>query len=125
MKIKVLYNFWKSILFTIIILYLSFTKPETFQGVPTFKSEDKLVHILLYVFYGLIIIYDYRKAYKNIISEKYFYIVCIAGPIILGGIIEIMQGTFFKPRSADWFDWFCDIGGILLAFLISKLIRKK
>lgn len=112
-------KYWKSVTFTIVILLLSFMKTSAFSGIPTVKYSDKIVHLLLYIFYSAVLYYDFRKS-----PVRTIVYVSIVYPIVLGGIIEIMQGTFFKPRSAEWIDWFCDILGALLGYFVMYLILK-
>ncbi|NDV46758.1 hypothetical protein D0T49_06830 [Paludibacter sp. 221] len=124
-------SYWKSIIVFIGILYLSFAPPSAFKSVPTFSNADKVIHFLMYLGLTAVLIYDSRKRNK---TGKYsysilFFIACIVFPIVLGGIIEILQGAYFKPRSASWVDWFADIAGVVAgwgaAHLFFKLKNKK
>lgn len=118
-------NYWKSISFTCLLFYLSFARPASFEGLNVVNITDKVAHYVVYVIYGILLIYDYLKDKKNDFSKKDFIFLCIIMPIILGGLIEIVQEAFFKPRSAEWIDWFCDILGILTAWLMYYFIKKK
>jgi len=53
------------------------------------------------------------------------YAWAILFPVLYGGFIEIVQGAFFPPRSAEWADWFCDVAGTLVGFFLAKLIYPK
>jgi len=112
-------------LFTLLLFYLSFARPASFTDINVVNITDKTAHYLVYVAYGIILIYDYFKSTVSNFSIKTFMFVCILSPIILGGLIEIVQETFFKPRSAEWVDWLCDILGILTAWLLFYLIKTK
>jgi len=127
MKInKFLRTYWKSILIISGILYLSFAPPSTFKGVPTFENEDKLVHIIMYGGLTCVLIFDFRLYVRNNpMSSLAFIFICILTPIILGGLVEILQPMYFAPRTADWFDWFSDITGVSLGWLAMKLIVLK
>lgn len=122
---KTIITFWKSISFTMLIFYLSFARPASFTDINVVNLTDKTAHYLVYVAYGLILIYDYFKFSASSFSLKIFLGVCILTPIVLGGLIEIAQETFFKPRSAEWVDWLCDILGILTAWLVFYFIKTK
>lgn len=43
-------------------------------------------------------------------------------PAFYGGLMEILQGLYFPPRTAEWGDWFADVIGAVLAYLLSLLI---
>ena len=124
MKIKkFLGTYWKSILIISGILYLSFAPPSTFKGVPSFENEDKLVHIIMYGGLTCVLIFDFRKyAKKYQLSTLAFILICLLTPVILGGVVEILQPMYFAPRTAEWLDWFSDITGVLLGWLAMKLI---
>jgi len=124
MKIKkFLRTYWKSILIISGILYLSFAPPSEFKGIPTFENEDKLVHIIMYGGLTCVLIFDFRQyAKNNTLSSLAFILICLLTPIILGGMVEILQPMYFAPRTAEWFDWFSDITGVLLGWLVMKLV---
>lgn len=118
--------FWKSILIISIILYLSFAPPSTFNGVPTFENEDKLVHILMYAGLTGVLIFDFRRYAKtNKMSIVAFILICLLFPVFLGGAVEILQPMYFAPRTAEWFDWFSDIAGMLIGWTGIRFITPK
>jgi len=127
MKIKkFLRTYWKSILIISGILYLSFAPPSEFKGIPTFENEDKLVHIIMYGGLTCVLIFDFRQyAKNNPLSSLAFILICLLTPVILGGVVEILQPLYFAPRTAEWFDWFSDITGVLLGWLVMKLVVLK
>ena len=129
MKMKIIrfiLYFWKSILIISIILYLSFAPPSTFNGVPTFENEDKLVHLLMYGGLTGILIFDFRRyAKKNAMTIVAFIIICLLFPVFLGGAVEILQPMYFAPRTAEWADWFSDIAGMLIGWTGVRFITPK
>lgn len=127
MNIRSLFShYWKSFIFIGCILYLSFTNPSTFKGIPTFENEDKLVHFLLYFGLTCLLIFDFRQGKKNTrMSTLTCFLVCILFPIFLGGAVEILQPMYFAPRTAEWLDWFSDIGGVLLGWITMFFLKEK
>lgn len=122
------FSYRKSILVTIGILYLSFSPPSTFESAPTFLHSDKIVHFAMFFVLTAVLIYEFIKRHKKKSQTRKFLLVCILFPIALGGVIEIKQEIFFKPRSGEWLDWAADIAGVLAAwiiFLIAKSVRAK
>ena len=123
---KIFLYYWKSISLITFILYLSFAPPSTFNGVPSFAYEDKVVHIFLYSVLTCFLIFDYRKyAKKNKTNTWLFALICLAFPIIIGGSVEILQPTFFAPRTAEWLDLFSDITGVTIGWLCMKFLIKQ
>jgi VanZ family protein len=52
------------------------------------------------------------------------FFICIAFPVVLGGVIEIMQKYLFPPRTCDLLDWFANISGILIAWILTSFYYK-
>lgn len=119
-----LQNYWKSFLFTFLLFYLSFAKPTAFKDVNVIHLTDKTAHYLVYVAYGMVLIYDFIKMNTQNYALRSFIGFCVIFPIVLGGLIEIIQESFFKPRSAEWIDWLADILGIFTAWLLMHFLRK-
>lgn len=114
-------NYWKSIAVIICILYLSFASPSTFKKIPTFTYEDKLVHLLMYAGLTFVLIFDFVQTAITNRKKLVFVLICLIFPIVLGGVVEIMQGMFFAPRSPSWIDWIANTIGVFLGWLSFKI----
>lgn len=100
-----------AVIWSIVVLILC-DIPMNTEGTPTFEGMDKLVHtgfffvLTVLLFYGKI---RQQKSYS-------FRIITIAKILVLtaalGGGIEILQLEVFTYRSADWWDFFCDMTGV-------------
>jgi len=124
-KYYILY-YWKSILVIAVIFYLSFASPATFNGIPTFEYEDKLVHLFMYGGLTGVLMIDFRQFARYFQTTVLsFILICLALPVILGGAIEILQPIFFPPRTADWLDWFSNISGVLSGWFLMSFITHK
>lgn len=97
--------------------------PVTLKEVPKFRFEDKLVHFALYFLYAYVLLRDYYN--NKILSRKRMVFQTIVFPIVLGGLIEILQVTFFPPRTAEWLDWVADTAGVLLVWAVFSIKGKK
>ena len=118
---KFFINYWKSIAVVSCILYLSFASPSTFDGIPSFNNEDKLVHFLMYAGLCCMLIFDFRLARNNQnIKLPVGYLLCLVFPVLLGGTIEILQPMYFG-RGGSWFDMTANVLGIASAWLFMNL----
>jgi len=125
-KIKlIIAKYWKSSLALFVILYLSFASPSTFNDIPTFQHADKVAHFLMYVFFVSVLVYDFRNDNVLLTSKFSYILVCLVFPIVIGGVIELLQGSIFRPRSAEWLDWLFDITGIVGGFLLMSALLGK
>jgi len=59
------------------------------------------------------------------LSKRIQLVLCLVYPILLGGIVEILQPIYFFPRSASWFDWLADTLGSIAGWYIMTFIHKK
>lgn len=125
--LKTALSYWKSILSVIIIVYLSFAPPSDFREMPKVNILffDKIVHVALYVFLTIVLIFDFRSHNKFSKNNSIYIVQCILFPIILGGCIEIAQDKWFYPRTAEWVDWFADILGVSIGLLITHFHKRK
>ena len=104
------------------IIYLSFfTPPKT--NINEISGIDKLVHTCMYGGLCLIIWFEYLRSHRSIHLIK----VCVWGiiaPIIMSGIIELMQAYCTKSRSGEWLDFYANSLGAVIAALIGfNLLR--
>jgi len=125
--INIFRYYWKSIFMVLFIQYLSFAPPATFERIPTpqLPDFDKLVHFLMYAGLTVTLIWDHKKHRKSNSNLQFFVLICIVFPVLLGGVVEILQSAYFAPRTGDWLDWLFDIGGVLCACIWMRLIRPR
>ena len=105
----------------IIIFLLSVINFSSVKNIPKITYSDKIVHLFLYIVWTFIILYETKK----LPSRKPSFPLLLIIPIVFGGCIEIIQQAFFPPRTAEWFDWFADIFGVIIGALIASNIRIK
>lgn len=121
-------NYWKSILATGIILLLSFMVPPRIHMLNQIEFKDKYAHVILYLMLSFILVWDTRRS-GNRRNDLKSILICLVYPILLGGLIEILQTAFFPPRTAEWLDWAADtlgtFAGIAVYPIISRLFCKK
>lgn len=118
-------RYWKSALVTIIILYLSFANMPGIPKKLMFFSWDKVVHLLMYFTYALVLMYDYFRGKEISYRRSFFFIICILLPVFLGTVTEILQGWIFAPRQTDFYDWVGNTTGIFIAWGVFAIIKSR
>lgn len=113
---SLLKHYWKSILTGCVIFYLSILRMPSLQQIPKFPLQDKLVHFIMYFTLAFFLYKDYTKL--KLRSKLNIVLLVIVFPSLYGGIIELLQGNFFPPRTAEWGDFLADVLGALLAFIL-------
>ena len=110
--INTLKHQYLAIIWAVLVLILCDIPVSTSGKLPLFDGFDKLVHtgfffvLTVLLFYGKIrqqLSYSYR-----IITVLKILLITV----ILGGGIELLQLTVFTYRSAEWWDFICDMIGV-------------
>lgn len=78
------------------------------------------------MYFGLTLtaIRDYSKENCEHKSRWRFFFLCLAFPLCLGLITEILQVAFVPGRSGEWNDCIANAMGILSGWGVSALIGK-
>ena len=111
-----------SICIIAVIVYLSFfTPPKTDMG--EIPGLDKLVHTCMYGGLCLVIWFEYLRSHRSINFIK----VCIWGifaPILMSGIIELLQANCTESRSGECLDFYANsLGAVLAAIIGFNILR--
>ena len=109
-----------AIIATIIVAVLSLTSVPKFDLGIKLKSSDKYLHALAYFTLSSV----WYFALQNKLQKNSFKILVILALIFYGIILEALQGGLTDYRTADLFDVFANIFGIVIATLLfDKLLR--
>lgn len=96
------------------------TIPET--PLSSVRFIDKWSHSLIYLVLGISISLEYLHNTKHA-SPKFIVVWVWLIPIIMGGLIEILQSYCTNGnRSGEWLDFFADAIGSTIAVLIGILL---
>ena len=96
------------------------TIPET--PLSSVRFIDKWTHSLIYLVLGLSLSLEYLRNTKQP-SPKFIIVWDWLMPIIMGGLIEVLQSYCTNGnRSGEWPDFFADAIGSTIAVLIGILL---
>ncbi len=121
---QIIRYYWITILMSCIIFLLSTLQFSTVPKVASFSGSDKLAHLFLYTVLGFFAYFNYKRdkyvkhSYPNMIYSLFAIL------ILFGGVIEIVQELFFKPRSAELLDWIADIIGLIIGGFLGRFLFK-
>ena len=107
-----------------LVWYLSiwFMPPEELE-LPDINFLDKWTHFVMYGGTCSVIWFEYLRHHNTLDKKKLFLWAWLA-PVLMGGIIEIIQGTCTETRSGEWLDFVADAVGCTLAIGIGMIIKK-
>ena len=114
-------NYPFSLICIALIWILSLTPffPETpFDDV---KLIDKWAHLVMYGGTFTVLWIEYIRHHRQPDYRKLLFWALIA-PIVMSGIIELLQEYCTKTRNGDWFDLLANAIGVVIAWVIGWVL---
>ena len=106
-----------------VICYLSFfTPPQT--ELDNISNIDKLVHTCMHGGLSIIIWWEYLKKHDTICWKR-FIPISVVFPIMMSGIIELLQAYCTTNRSGEWLDFAANSLGVVLAFIAGNFVLRR
>jgi len=110
--------YWKSLSVLLAILVLSFMNPPSVPAVRELFSFDKVGHLMMYAGLTLMVLIE-TSGMKMVKSRRsYFWVLGGVFPVLTGALTELLQTLLFAPRAAEWGDFFSDVAGVLMGWLL-------
>lgn len=106
-----------AVVWTLIITILTLMPGKDLPKVDI-VNFDKVAH--LYVFFALNLLYLRWLCKSNTSTKLKFTITSIC--VVYGGLIELLQGTFYTDRYSDPIDFAFNTAGCLLALPAYRLL---
>lgn len=123
-KLKALkYQRW-AILWTAIILVLCNINPSSGDSAGFFFTGfDKLAHLGFFYVLTILLFYGKIKYQHNYSFRSLTIFKIIMISVVIGGGIELLQWKVFTYRSAEWWDFACDMIGCLMGVFSYVLLH--
>lgn len=121
--ISILKTYPLTLLTVAVICYLSFfTPPQT--ELDNISNIDKLVHTCMYGGLSIIIWWEYLRKHDTICWKR-FIPISVVSPIMMSGIIELLQAYCTTNRSGEWLDFAANSFGVVLAFIAGNSVLRR
>lgn len=118
------YQGW-AIAWTVFILILCNIKmPDSNGSGIFFEGFDKMVHLGFFFVLTVFLFYGKIKHQHNYSFRSLTIFKIVLATASLGAIIEFLQWQFFTYRSAEWWDFGCDMIGVFMAVFSYILLHK-
>jgi len=111
-------NYKFTILCALVILVALLLPSAAFQKMPSFFGVDKVAHTILFFFFALSYMLEYRKAHGR--PPKLLYAAVLVLGLMVGS--ELLQ-LLTSSRHFEFADMAFDLGGACIAFGISRIPR--
>ena len=104
---------------TAIVVLSLFTAPKIkmAENVPLM---DKWAHMVMYGALTAAIWFEYKRRHKQTDWLR-LLLFGVAAPIIMGGVLELMQAYLTTNRSGEWLDFIADSIGVVLGAVLFTL----
>ncbi|GHV52786.1 membrane protein [Bacteroidia bacterium] len=115
-----------SIALLLLILYLSFFRPPSLD-IPLFPGVDKVVHFCMYAGVTAVLWFEFFLNYrrKPSLPIRHALTGAVFCPILFGGLVELGQNFLTDYRGGEWFDFFCNTGGVAAGSLFAWFILRR
>ena len=108
---------------TIVIVCLSLISPTKMPEPPRIPYADKIAHFGFYFGYTCLFIAAFYNETKRFHSAKKCFLWAFITAVILGGLIELLQGYLTMNRSGDIMDVFFNTFGTIVALCFMTRFR--
>lgn len=112
--LRFLRTYWSPLLVALAILYGSLIRTPHIR-MDVVGNMDKLCHMAAYFLLGLTLTRALLRDGVPFLQRALWAVVL---PLFYGGVIELLQGWLFAPRTADFMDFLANAAGSLLAYVI-------
>lgn len=112
----------------IAILWLTLSPdPLPDNDLPLFEGADKIVHACMFggLYFALrfdLTLWTRRHRPANPALPLSARIAIVALPVVLGGAIELLQGSMAMGRGCESADFLADIAGVIISIPLSRAI---
>lgn len=89
-----------------------------------FTGFDKLVHLGFFFVLTILLFYGKIKYQHNYSFRSLTIFKIILISVVIGGGIELLQWKVFTYRSAEWWDFACDMIGTFMGVFSYVLLHK-
>lgn len=118
--IKFLFRYKFTVLVTALIAVLSLLPSDSIPESKLFDLSflDKIIHTGMYAFFAFVALWEcpcFSRCFR-----PYAWTILIV--ILCGALIELLQGTIIRSRSAEWLDLAANATGAFIG-LLGHLIR--
>lgn len=102
----------------VLIFVLCFCHPSAIPlKLPSVIGLDKIAHFVMYTGTCSVMWTEYLRKHQRINYWRMLLLAVVA-PILMSGIIEIIQGIKTNYRGADIYDFYANSFGVLMSLLI-------
>lgn len=104
---------------------MSFFKPPSIEEGIRIPFLDKIVHFCMYFGFSLMLWIDLWRARKSLSLLKRGWYIAFLLPVLISGVIELLQEYCTTFRGGEWLDFCANSLGALTASTVTYLFLKR
>lgn len=113
-----------SVLVLLLLFYLTLVPQPLPPMEEPFLNFDKLVHVIMMAGVYLTFAFDYtRRERQHWLPLSVIFLLLVI-VVLLGGFIELAQGTELIHRGCDLWDFIADSVGAIIASLVARTLMR-
>lgn len=118
------YQGWAVFWTILILIFCNIEMPSQSTEGFFFEGFDKMVHLGFFFVLTILLFYGKIKYQHNYSFRSLTILKIILIGAFLGAGIEILQWKVFTYRSAEWWDFICDMFGVFMGVFGYILLHK-
>ncbi len=115
---------WAFVWAVFILVLCNINLSEASNSELFFTGFDKLVHLGFFFVLTILLFYGKIKYQHNYSFRSLTIFKIILISVVIGGGIELLQWKVFTYRSAEWWDFACDMIGTFMGVFSYVLLHK-
>lgn len=113
-----------SLLCLALVWYLSLVVKVPHTPLDNVAFIDKWTHLVMYGGTCCVIWGEYLRCHERLQPWKLFLLAWLA-PVLMGGLIELLQAHCTTNRSGEWLDFWADTLGVTLAAVLALMTHRR
>lgn len=121
--LRLLRTYPLTLLCAVLVWYLCLLKPPSLR-ITHFVGSDKVAHVLMYLGLCGTLWWEYLRGPDQLsVARRVVCFVCL--PVLMSGLIELLQEYATRHRSGDWYDLAANTLGILMAAALGRWVMPR
>lgn len=113
-----------SLTIIVIVIYLSFFRPPSVE-IGRIPGIDKLAHICMYGGLSGMLWFEFLRNHRKYDEVMWHaWVGAVLCPVMMSGLIELLQQYCTSYRGGDWFDFLANSVGVTLATLFAYFVMR-
>lgn len=113
-----------SLFIIVVVIYLSFFRPPSVE-IGKIPGIDKLAHVCMYGGLSGMLWFEFLRNHRKYDEVMWHaWVGAVLCPVLMSGVIELLQEYYTSYRGGDWFDFLANSVGVTLATLFAYFVMR-